>query len=203
MGRCPGSRIPAHEAIPFLRATRAHRLSAACVLVLVPGLRRGELLGPRWQDVGFEVRQFTPVKQVQRVRGTGLVLKDLTAEPSQTVFPLPEFRARALEERRERRGLERKAAGDHWSLEPNQDLLFSSEHGGVIDPSGFSRTFDRLVKRAGVRRTTVRLARHTCGILLAFLKVHPKVAQAISGTVGSAWPWTSARTWRATASGRL
>ncbi|SDE71174.1 tyrosine-type recombinase/integrase [Streptomyces griseoaurantiacus] len=40
-------------------------------------------------------------------------------------------------------------------------------------------TLDRLVKRAGVRRITVRLARHTCGTLLAFLKVRPKVAQAI------------------------
>ncbi|WP_327316372.1 hypothetical protein [Streptomyces sp. NBC_01235] len=49
----------------------------------------------------------------------------------------------------------------------------------MIDPTGFSRTFDRLVKRARVRRITVRLARHTCGTLLAFLKVHPKVAQAI------------------------
>ena len=35
------------------------------------------------------------------------------------------------------------------------------------------------MKRAGVRRITVRLARHTCGSLLAFLKVHPKVAQVI------------------------
>ncbi|MEU5078276.1 MULTISPECIES: tyrosine-type recombinase/integrase [Streptomyces] len=58
-------------------------------------------------------------------------------------------------------------------------MIFSSEHGGLTDPVGFSRTFDRLVKRAGVRRITVRLARHTCGTLLAFLKVHPKVAQAI------------------------
>ncbi|WP_372497040.1 tyrosine-type recombinase/integrase [Streptomyces shenzhenensis] len=47
------------------------------------------------------------------------------------------------------------------------------------DPVGSSRTFGRLVKRAGVRRITVRLARHTCGTLLAFLKVHPKAAQAI------------------------
>ncbi|MFI6058596.1 hypothetical protein [Streptomyces sp. NPDC051286] len=34
------------------------------------------------------------------------------------------------------------------------------------------------MQRAGVRRITVRLARHTCGTLPAFLKVHPKVAQA-------------------------
>ncbi|MFH8771034.1 tyrosine-type recombinase/integrase [Streptomyces sp. NPDC017958] len=75
--------------------------------------------------------------------------------------------------------MERKIAGEHWSQLSDHDLIFSSEHGGMIDPVGFSRTFDRLVKRAGVRRITVRLARHTCGTLLAFLKVHPKVAQAI------------------------
>ncbi|WP_328639694.1 tyrosine-type recombinase/integrase [Streptomyces canus] len=174
-----GTAWNAREAITFLRAARAHRLYAACVLVLVLGLRRSEVLGLRWRDLDFEARQITPVKQVQRVKGVGLVLKDLKTESSQAVLPLPEFCARALQERRELQDLERKIAGEHWSQEPDQDLIFSSEHGGMIDPMGFSRTFDRLVKRAGVRRITVRLARHTCGTLLAFLKVHPKVAQAI------------------------
>ncbi|MCX4519665.1 site-specific integrase [Streptomyces anulatus] len=169
----------AREAITFLRSARAHRLYAACVLVLVLGLRRSEVLGLRWQDIDFDQRQFTPLKQVQRVKGVGLVLKDLKTESSHAVLPLPEFCARALEERRELQGLERRIVGDGWSQEPGQDLIFSSERGGLIDPVGFSRSFNALVKRAGVRRITVRLARHTCGTLLAFLKVHPKVAQAI------------------------
>ncbi|MGW7264374.1 tyrosine-type recombinase/integrase [Streptomyces sp. NPDC054842] len=169
----------AQEAVAFLRASRAHRLYAACVLVLVLGLRRSEVLGLRWQDIDFDRGQFTPIKQVQRVKGAGLVLKDLKTESSQAVLPLPEFCARALRERRELQDLERRIVGDCWAQEPGQDLVFSSERGGPIDPMGFSRSFERLVKRAGVRRITVRLARHTCGTLLAFLKVHPKVAQAI------------------------
>ncbi|MFE3680711.1 tyrosine-type recombinase/integrase [Streptomyces griseus] len=169
----------AREAITFLRSARAHRLYAACVLVLVLGLRRSEVLGLRWQDIDFDQRQFTPLKQVQRVKGVGLVLKDLKTESSHAVLPLPEFCARALEERRELQDLERRIVGDGWGQEPGQDLIFSSERGGLIDPVGFSRSFNALVKRAGVRRITVRLARHTCGTLLAFLKVHPKVAQAI------------------------
>ncbi|MFF8916886.1 tyrosine-type recombinase/integrase [Streptomyces sp. NPDC015032] len=169
----------AREAITFLRSARAHRLYAACVLVLVLGLRRSEVLGLRWQDIDFDQRQFTPLKQVQRVKGVGLVLKDLKTESSHAVLPLPEFCARALKERRELQDLERRIVGDDWSQEPDQDLIFSSERGGMIDPVGFSRSFNALVKRSGVRRITVRLARHTCGTLLAFLKVHPKVAQAI------------------------
>ncbi|MEU7047191.1 tyrosine-type recombinase/integrase [Streptomyces eurythermus] len=174
-----GTAWNAREAIAFLRSARAHRFYAACVLVLVLGLRRSELLGLRWQDIDFDARQFTPVKQVQRKKGVGLILKDLKTESSQATLPLPEFCARALEERRQLQELERKIAGDHWHQNPDQDVIFSSEHGGLTDPVGFSRTFDRLVKGAGVRRITVRLARHTCGTLLAFLKVHPKVAQAI------------------------
>jgi integrase len=174
-----GTAWNAPEAIAFLRSARAHRFYAACVLVLVLGLRRSELLGLRWQDIDFDARQFTPVKQVQRKKGVGLILKDLKTESSQATLPLPEFCARALEARRELQELERKIAGDHWHQEPDQDVIFSSEHGGLTDPVGFSRTFDRLVKRAGVRRITVRLARHTCGTLLASLKVHPKVAHAI------------------------
>ncbi|MEU1772988.1 tyrosine-type recombinase/integrase [Streptomyces sp. NPDC019922] len=169
----------AREAITFLRSARAHRLYAACVLVLVLGLRRSEVLGLRWQDIDFDQRQFTPLKQVQRVKGVGLVLKDLKTESSHAVLPMPEFCARALEERRELQALERKIVGDDWAQEPGQDLIFSSERGGMIDPVGFSRSFNALVKRSGARRITVRLARHTCGTLLAFLKVHPKVAQAI------------------------
>ncbi|MEU3953690.1 tyrosine-type recombinase/integrase [Streptomyces achromogenes] len=174
-----GTAWNAPEAITFLRSARAHRFYAAWVLVLVLGLRRSELLGLRWQDIDFDARQFTPVKQVQRKKGVGLILKDLKTESSQATLPLPEFCARALEERRELQELERKIAGDHWHQEADHDVIFSSEHGGLTDPVGFSRTFDRLVKRVGVRRITVRLARHTCGTLLAFLKVHPKVAQAI------------------------
>ncbi|WP_432018967.1 tyrosine-type recombinase/integrase [Streptomyces sp. 1222.5] len=169
----------AREAITFLRTARAHRLYAACVLVLVLGLRRSEVLGLRWQDVDFESRQIEPVKQVQREKGRGLVLKDLKTDSSQAVLPLPEFCARALQERRELQELERRIAGERWEQEPGHELIFSSEHGGMLDPVGFSRSFGRLVNRAGVRRITVRLARHTCGTLLAFLKVHPKVAQAI------------------------
>ncbi|MEV0090501.1 site-specific integrase [Streptomyces sp. NPDC050738] len=169
----------AREAITFLRTARAHRLYAACVLVLVLGLRRSEVLGLRWQDIDFENGQFTPTKQVQRVKGVGLVLKDLKTESSQAVLPLPDFCSQALAERRKLQELERTLATGAWNQQPDHDVVFSAEHGGLIDPVGFSRSFDRLVTRSGVRRITVRIARKTCATLLAFLKVHPKVAQAI------------------------
>lgn len=62
---------------------------------------------------------------------------------------------------------------------PNEDPVFSERHGGMIEPRGFSRTFDALRQAGRSAPDHRRLARHTCGTLLAFLTVHPKVARAI------------------------
>ena len=72
---------------------------------------------------------------MHRKTGVGLILKDLKTESSQGALPLPEFCARALEERRELQELERKIAGDHWIQEQGQEVIFSSEDGGLTDPS--------------------------------------------------------------------
>jgi integrase len=168
----------APEAIQFLRTARRHRLFAAFVLVLVLGFRRGEVLGLRWQDVDLEHAECMPRKQVQRVRGK-VVLKDLKTESSQAALPLPLFCLRVLEDRRYIQRLERQIAGDKWRQNDGEDVIFSARHGGLLEPRRFSRTFDDLVTRSGARRITVRIARKTCASLLAWLKVHPKVAQAI------------------------
>jgi hypothetical protein len=97
---------------------------------------------------------------VQREKSAGLVLEDLKTEPSQAVLPLHEFCARDPEERRELQELEKRIAAQRWAQVDDHALIFSSEDGGMIDPTSFSRTFDRLVKRARVRRITMRLARH-------------------------------------------
>ncbi|MDT0307026.1 tyrosine-type recombinase/integrase [Streptomyces sp. DSM 44917] len=169
----------AKEAITFLGTARRHRLYAAFVVLLTLGLRRGELLGMRWSDIDFDNEQFTPTRQVQREKGKLVVKKLLKTNSSHAALPLPPFVAEALREREKVQRTEREAAGEHWHQEPGEDLIFTERHGGPIEPRGFSRTFDTLVGRAPVRRITVRLARHTCGTLLAFLKVHPKAAQAI------------------------
>ncbi|WP_255308092.1 tyrosine-type recombinase/integrase [Streptomyces marincola] len=168
----------AKEAITFLGTARQHRLYAAFVVLLTLGLRRGELLGMRWSDIDFENEQYVPTRQVQREKGE-LVVKKLKTDSSHAALPLPEFVADALRERRVVQDAERATAGPRWHQEPGEDLIFTERHGGPIEPRGFSRTFETLVGHASVRRITVRLARHTCGTLLAFLKVHPKAAQAI------------------------
>jgi integrase len=58
------------EARKFLESARKRRdpLYAAYVLILVLGLRRGEVLGLRWEDVDLDKSELTIGWQIQRIR---------------------------------------------------------------------------------------------------------------------------------------
>jgi integrase len=57
------------EARTFLGAVEDHRLYAAFHLCLVTGLRRGEVLALRWNDVDLEHQQLEVVRQLAIERG--------------------------------------------------------------------------------------------------------------------------------------
>jgi integrase len=57
------------EARRFLAACKPDPLHAAFVLLLLYGLRRGEVLGLRWQDIDIDAGTIRIEQQAQRVRG--------------------------------------------------------------------------------------------------------------------------------------
>ena len=57
--------------------------------------------------------------------------------------------------------------------------MFTTRFGAPIDPRNFTRSFDRRIGRAQVRRITVHGTRKSCGSLLGALAVHPRVAMQI------------------------
>jgi integrase len=63
-------------------------LYAAYVLVLILGLRKGELLGLTWDDVDLEAGELTVDWQLQRI-GTQLLHRQTKTEFSDATLPLP------------------------------------------------------------------------------------------------------------------
>lgn len=59
----------AEEALRFLTISRSHQLHAAFVLLVLYGMRRGEVIGLRWRDVDFEHGVLHIRQQLQRVNG--------------------------------------------------------------------------------------------------------------------------------------
>ena len=150
-------------------------LYAAFVLVLVLGLRRGEVLGLAWDQVDLDDAELYVAEQLQRVGGK-LVRREVKTETSEAPLPLPELCVTALKARKRRQDADRARAGDGWV---DTGLVFTTRHGTPIEPRNFGRSFDRCIIAARVPRITVHGTRKTCASLLAALDVHPRVAMRI------------------------
>jgi len=166
------------EARRFLEHAREtdDPLYAAWALILVMGMRKGEVFGLRWADVDFDAEELAIGWQLQRV-GNRLIHKERTKTDGSTdVLPLPPLVTAALRVRRRQQAEARRACGDAWH---DSDLVFTTRTGRPIEPRNVNRAFASRCAAAGVKAIRVHDTRHTCGKLLAALEVHPRVAMQI------------------------
>ncbi|MBO0829611.1 MAG: site-specific integrase, partial [Streptosporangiales bacterium] len=149
---------------------------AAYVLILVLGLRKGEVLGLGWDEVGLDASKLFIAWQLQRV-GRRLLRREVKTEASEAGLPLPDLCAAVLKLRKGTQDADRQAAGPVW--QDTHRLVFTTRYGTPIEPRNFNRSWDRRCAKAGVRKITVHDARRTCATLLVDLDVHPRVIMAI------------------------
>jgi len=165
------------EGRQFLQSARDadDTLYAAYVLILVLGLRKGEVLGLTWELVELDKGELYVGQQIQRVGGK-LLRRETKTESSEAPLPLPDICVAALKLRKEQQGRERDAYARRWK---DTGLVFTTRYGTPIEPRNFNRSFDYRIGKAEVRRITVHGTRKTCGTLLAALDVHPRIAMQI------------------------
>ena len=116
------------------------------VLALTTGLRRGELLALRWEDIDLESRQLRVSRALQRVDGELRIIQPKTAT-STRVLVLPRLAIRYLREHRNRQNAERLRLGDAWR---DHGLVFASSIGTPIEPRNVNRRWDELREKAGL-----------------------------------------------------
>jgi integrase len=145
------------------------------VLILVLGLRKGEVLGLTWELVDPQKGELYVGEQLQRVGGR-LLRRETKTESSDAPLPLPDICVAALKLRKEQQTRERDTHAQRWT---DTGLVFTTRFGTPIEPRNFNRSFDYRIGKAEVRRITVHGTRKTCGTLLAALDVHPRIAMQI------------------------
>jgi integrase len=165
------------EARTFLEYSRsvADPLYAAWVLVLVLGLRRGEVLGLTWPSVELDAAGLRTMDQLQRA-GTELLHRETKTEDSDDLLSLPPIAVAALRLRHRQQEEARKDA-DVWAN--SLDLVFTTKYGTPHEPSNLTRMFASRSAQAGVRQIHLHDTRHTCASLLVALDVHPRIAMKI------------------------
>lgn len=174
------------EQIKFLSVTRDERLKAAFILALGSGIREGELLALRWKNVNLKESIIRITESLKRVRNfdnnseakTMLIFQEPKTESGKRIIPLPDNVLTELKEHRKRQFEEKLKAG---ALYEDNDLVFCTEIGRVLEPRNFLRTFYNLVKKADMTHFNFHALRHTYATRLLEANEHPKVVQEILG----------------------
>ena len=165
------------EARRLLEVIEGERLEAFYVLALTTGLRRGELLALRWDDVDLGSRQLHVRRALQRVGGKLQMVEPKTGSSVRTVV-LPKIAVRYLREHKKRQNGERLALGDAWR---EHGLVFASSVGTPIEPRNVNRRWDELRAKAGLDWLRLHDLRHGCA---SFLLAQGVPARAIMEVLG-------------------
>jgi integrase len=118
----------ADEARHFLAASDSDPLHAAFVLLILYGLRRGEVLGLRWADIDFDGQAIRVRQQLQRVSGE-LHLGPVKTRAGHRDLPLLGLARQALEIQLSHQARCRDDMGTAW---PGIDLVFTTRTGRPI-----------------------------------------------------------------------
>jgi integrase len=164
------------EMAQMFESTATHRLSALWVLLVTTGMRSGEAAALTWDDIGTTT--IAVRRSVQRERGRGLFIPAAKTEGSRRHIELAPEAREALQHHHDRQLLERRKAQDLWT---DQDLVFCTEEGKLLDPARIYKSFKAALKAAGLPSIRVHDLRHTCATLLLGKGVHPKMVQELLG----------------------
>ncbi len=161
----------------FLEAAQGDRLEALYGLAVTSGLREGELLGLRWQDVDLERRAVRVRQQLTRTK-TGLSFTTPKNGKGRNVA-IMDLTVAALKAHRKRQADERSKMGDLWQ---DTHLVFTSITGTPLDVGNLTnRSFRPLLERASLPRIRFHDLRHTFATLFLSNGTHPKIVQEMLG----------------------
>ncbi|GAB2565135.1 tyrosine-type recombinase/integrase [Kribbella endophytica] len=161
----------------LMKAAKPTRLYALFVLALFMGLRRGELLGLKWEDIDWAEKTVEIRRTLQRVDGALQAVSPKTRKSRRTV-PLIELCLEVLRTHKREQAKERLLAGEKWV---DTGYIFTTEIGTPIEPDNLRRTWYPLRVEAGLGEMRFHDLRHSCVTLLLRLGVPPHIVQAIVG----------------------
>ena len=150
----------------FFREARESGVFELYYLELATGLRRGELLGLKWEDIDLERGDLRVRRQVSRINGE-VVEAPLKTKNAYRTLPLAEDTVGVLKEQRKKVG--------------NSPWVFPSPNGGPISPDSVLHMLHRVLKRAGLPKVRFHDLRHTFATLALQNGVDVKT---VSGMLG-------------------
>jgi integrase len=182
------------DALKFLEFVEDDRLYAIYYLMFSTGLRRGEALGLKWQDIELAEGQQWKDQNLKAAKmhierslvefydeETGKVVRDFqppkTSESRRTI-PLTSHVVAVLKAHKAKQAEEKLFFGEAYH---DEDLVFATEDGKRIWPSNFNEQYTKRLKNAGIDHKNPHSMRHTFCTLLLEEGEDLKVVQELAG----------------------
>jgi integrase len=128
----------------YAEATKNPYTHARIEIGLVMGLRPGEILGLKWSDIDWSLKTMTIERQVQRVKGQGLVFQTVKTGKTRTLH-LSDKQIEIFTIHR----YDQDSKKSKWVQD--EDLLFPNSVGNKRDPKADHKAWKALLKAAGVK----------------------------------------------------
>ena len=137
--------LPAEQLASFLREAKESGVFELYYIELATGLRRGELLGLKWEDIDWENGTIQVRRQIARIDGE-VVEAPLKTKNSYRSVSIGQDAVQILKEQ------QRKTSSQY---------VFPSPTGGPISPDSILDMLHRVLKRAGLPQIRFHDMRHT------------------------------------------
>lgn len=157
------------EQAVLMRASYQHRYGVFVRLVLATGLRLGELLGLKWEDIDFRRNMLYVKRSLNRLPIPGLpanytgpkteiVIQEPKTPNSARSIPLHNGIMADLMQWKQIQDAERQASGDGYV---DTGMIVTNPTGGYVEPRTFSDQYHKILELAGLRHFTFHALRHT------------------------------------------
>jgi integrase len=141
----------------LLDAATGARLRIPILLAITTGMRRGEILALRWQDIDFDAGLLRVQRSLQETKAGVLTFKVPKSRRGLRPITLGGIAVEMLREQRDRQGRLRVQLGEAYE---NNDLVCCREDGTIWPPSAFTSAYRDLLRRRGIENTRFHDLRH-------------------------------------------
>lgn len=167
------------QARTLLEAARGERLEALYALAVTTGMRQGEILGLKWEDLDLEAGTLQVRRTLSTAMGGGVRFGPPKTARSRRNIRVPKLALTALRRHRKTQLEKRMKLSGLWE---DHDLVFTTGVGTPLSRADLiTRSFKPLLRRANLPDIRFHDLRHTCATLLLSRGVHAKLVQELLG----------------------
>lgn len=168
----------------LVNSLNGHKLKMLIVMALGTGLRQGELLALKWDDIDFDNNYVSIDKSIKLVylvskdgsRNSSILEQTPKTKSSIRTVPIP---SNIIEELRVYKENQQKLA--KHELYENHNIVFADDTGNYLDSRYLSKRYAKLLKDANVPYKKFHALRHTYATRLFEANIPIKTVQVLMG----------------------